>query len=56
MIKINPKSEIQIWSGEYVNDEFGCRRENDKNATVIQIEPGQGSNYMVEILLEEEEK
>lgn len=48
MIKIYDDSEIAIWSCHEINDP-ARRVEADVNAEVIQCEPGECGDYIVEI-------
>ena len=50
MKKSKELSRIEIWSNDYIND-LDVREEEDKNAKIIQIEPGSSEgDYIVEVL------
>lgn len=50
MIPIYSKSRIEIWGADYINGEKKQRHEEDKNVRIIQIECGNGSDYIVEVI------
>lgn len=56
MVPIYGNSRIEIWGGRYINNYNNRRTEKDKNARIVQIEHGDGDDYIVEILDEEEEE
>ena len=62
MVKTNPKSRIEVWKGEYINNSPSSfagttiRTDEDKNVDILQIEPGNSpDDYMVEIVEKKED-
>ena len=56
MVKTDPKSRIEVWRGEYINNSPSStgtiiRADEDKNVDILQIEPGNSpDDYMVEVV------
>ena len=55
MVAIYDNSRIEIWCGKYINNFNNIRSEADKNARIVQIEHGNGDDYIVEVIDKEEE-
>ena len=53
MVKTSKNSRFEIWTEVYINNE-DVRLEKDQNVDIIQIEKGNGSEYIVEIVEREE--
>lgn len=50
MLLICSNSRIEIWGADYINGTRIKRRDEDKNVRIIQIECGNGSDYIVEVI------
>lgn len=61
MVKTDPKSRIEVWRGEYINNSPSStgttiRTDEDKNVDILQIEPGNSpDDYIVEIVEKKED-
>lgn len=53
MTKTHENSRLEIWTAMYINNEL-IRIEADRNVDIVQIEKGQGTGYIVEIVEREE--
>lgn len=60
MVKTDPKSRIEVWKSEYINNSpistRTIRLDEDKNVDILQIEPGNKDDYMVEFVEKKEEE
>lgn len=52
MKKENSASRLEVWAMGYINVP-AVRNDKDQTAQIIQIEPGVGENFMVEVLDED---
>lgn len=50
MISIRKDSRIEVWRATYINNDKDCREAEDKNAKIVQIEHGDGDDYIVEVV------
>lgn len=50
MVPIRNNSRIEIWRSTYINNDKDCRLAEDKNAKIVQIENGDGDDYIVEVV------
>lgn len=48
MKKSSQDSHFEVWSHDYINKPSN-REKQDREAVILQIEHGNGNNYMVEI-------
>lgn len=50
MVKIHPKSEIKVWSASAMNDPKYSRCNEDENKIILQAEPFNDRNCIVEVI------
>lgn len=49
MKRTREDTRLEIWGANYINEVHG-RLDEDENVQIIQIEPGNGNDYIVEVL------